>query len=94
MAERRTRRECMGLATAGAVGAFAPSLRGASPSPFAATADRALDADLVVVNAKVCTMEIALPRTEAFGEQRAHRRDWRIDANAIGCRCRLQRRRF
>jgi hypothetical protein len=64
MTDRRSRREFMGLATAGAVGAFAPSLRGASPS--AATANRALDADLVVVNAKVYTMETALPRAEAF----------------------------
>jgi hypothetical protein len=65
MAERRTRREFMGLATAGVVGAFAPSLRGATSSAFGATADRALH-DLVVVSAKVYRMETALPRAKAF----------------------------
>ena len=66
MADRHTRREFMGLATAGAVGSFVPTLRGASPSSFAPTVDRALDADLIVVNAKVYTMETAQPRAEAF----------------------------
>jgi predicted amidohydrolase YtcJ len=66
MTERHTRREFMGLATVGAVGALAPSLRGVSPSAFAVPPDRALDADLVVLNAKVYTMETALPRAEGF----------------------------
>ena len=66
MTDHRSRREFMGLATAGAVGALVPSLRGATPAAFAAAASRALDADLVVVNAKVYTMEASLPRAEAL----------------------------
>ena len=66
MADHHTRREFMGLATAGAVGSLVPSLRGSSPAALAPTADRALDADLIVVNARVYTMEPAVPRAEAF----------------------------
>ena len=66
MADHHTRREFMGLATAGAVGSLVPSLRGSPPASFAPTADRALDADLIVVNARVYTMEPAVPRAEAF----------------------------
>ncbi len=56
----------MGLTVAGAAGALAPSLLGATPSSFAPWFDRAVDPDLVVVNAKVYTMESAAPRAEAF----------------------------
>ena len=66
MTSRPTRREFMGLATAGAVGTFAPSLRGASASASTATVDSALHADLVVVNARVYTMDTALPRAGGF----------------------------
>lgn len=56
----------MGLATVGAVGALAPSLRAASISAHAVTGLNALDVDLIVINARVFTMEAALPRVEAF----------------------------
>jgi hypothetical protein len=66
MTDRRTRREFMGLAAAGAAGALAPTWLGASPAAFAAAVDRAIDPDLVVLNARVYTMDTALPRAEAF----------------------------
>lgn len=56
----------MGLAAAGAAGLFAPSLLGRPSAARAAAVDRAVTPDLVVVNAKVYTMETALPRAEAF----------------------------
>ena len=66
MTDHRTRREFMGLAATGAAGFIAPSLLGNPSSAFAATVDRALAPDLVVVNAKVYTMDTTLPRAEAF----------------------------
>ena len=66
MTDRRTRREFLGLATAGVAGALAPSLLGASSSTFAGGMDRTLDPDLVVMNAKVYTMDPNVPRAEAF----------------------------
>src|SRR5215470_13953580 len=61
--ERRNRREFMGFATAGLVGAAAgPWLGGAAVQAAAADAD----ADLVVFNAKVYTIDTQLPRAEAF----------------------------
>ena len=65
MSDSRSRREFMGLAAAGAAGALAPSWLGASPFSHVA-AGRALDPDLVVVNARVYTMEAAQPRAEGF----------------------------
>ncbi len=70
MRDHATRREFMGLATAGAAGILAPSLFGASSTTFASAIDRAIDPDLVVVNGKVYTMETALPRAEAFAVSR------------------------
>ena len=70
MTRRPTRREFMGMATASAVGTFAPSLRSASFAAPSAIADGALDADLVVVNARVYTMDTTLPRAEAFAVSR------------------------
>jgi len=64
--DHRTRREFMGLAAAGVAGAFAPSILGASSPAFDGRVDRAVDPDLVVINAKVYTMETAAPRAEAF----------------------------
>ena len=66
MNSRSSRREFMGLAAGGAVGAFAPSWGSVSSLGVADSADRALGADLVVVNARIYTMETALPRAEAF----------------------------
>src|SRR5262249_55420650 len=65
--ERRSRREFLGLTgagLAGAVGAPAFALR-ASAGQASQTVD-AHDADLVVFNAKVYTMDAQTPRTEAF----------------------------
>ena len=66
MTDRRTRRDFMGLTVAGAAGALAPSWLGATPAVFGLGASAALDPDLVVVNAKIYTMESALPRAQAF----------------------------
>jgi len=64
MADRRTRREFMGLTAAGAAGALTPSWLGAASGALATSA--AFDPDLVVVNAKVYTMERTTPRAQAF----------------------------
>ena len=72
MPKATTRREFMGLATAGAAGLLAPSLLGGPSSAFAAAVDPAVDPDLVVINAKVYTMETASPRAEAFAVSNAH----------------------
>ena len=74
MADRRTRREFMGLTVAGTAGALTPSWLGAAPGSFASGAfgsggfvsSAALDPELVVVNARVYTMERATPRAQAF----------------------------
>jgi predicted amidohydrolase YtcJ len=61
--ERRNRREFFGLAGAGLAGAVAaPWLGGTSVQAAAVDAD----ADLVVFNAKVYTVDARLPRAEAF----------------------------
>jgi len=64
MTARHTRREFMGFTVAGAAGTLAPAWLGASSGAFDAHAT--LDPDLVVVNAKVYTMERATPRAQAF----------------------------
>ena len=75
MPERCSRREFMGLTAAGVAGAFAPPFVGEAgaigptgPATGAAPAQapRGTDPDLVVLNAKVYTMDAALPRAEAF----------------------------
>ena len=64
MSERRTRREFMGLTGTAITGAFSgPWLGGAS---MAAAAAEAGNADLVVFNAKVYTVDSQMPRAEAF----------------------------
>ncbi len=70
MTDHRSRRDFMGLAAAAAAGAFAPSWLGSSPAGSTAFMDRAIDPDLIVVNARVYTMEPSLPRTEAFAVSR------------------------
>jgi hypothetical protein len=57
----RTRREFMGFSLAGAAGALAPSWLRAAPRRTLA-----VDPDLVVLNAKVYTMESAGPSAQAF----------------------------
>src|SRR5512143_1967582 len=70
MSDRRSRREFMGLTAAGLGGVLArPWLEGgvASAAAAAPPMQRAsVDADLVVINAKVYTMDPAMPRAEAF----------------------------
>jgi predicted amidohydrolase YtcJ len=58
--QKRSRREFMGLASAG----FAAA--GASPWLRAAAAVSPRDADLIVTNARVFTLETNQPRAEAF----------------------------
>jgi predicted amidohydrolase YtcJ len=75
MSNRRSRREFMGLTAAGIAGAFTPPFLGnahAATSPVTvpngpqAQAPQGTDPDLVVLNAKVYTMDAAAPRAEAF----------------------------
>ena len=69
MSERQSRREFMGLAAASAAGLLTrPAFSDSHPftaAPFSPSAPMA-DPDLVVVNAKVYTMDAAMPRAEAF----------------------------
>ncbi len=66
MRNPRTRREFMGLTVAGAAGALAPSLLGASSPRALLETSAAIDPELVVVNAKVFTMERTQPVAQAF----------------------------
>ncbi len=61
-----TRREFMGLTVAGAAGAIVPSWLGASTSGVAPVLTNAVDPELVVLNARVYTMDGRTPRAEAF----------------------------
>src|SRR5690349_14938974 len=61
--ERRNRREFFGLAGAGLAGAAVAPWLGGTPVQAAAVD---ADADLVVFNAKVYTVDARLPRAEAF----------------------------
>jgi len=62
---RHNRREFVGLAGAGLVGAVAAPWLHATPAAFAPAADGP-EPDLVVINAKVYTVDTAQPRAEAF----------------------------
>ncbi|HEV8446370.1 MAG TPA: amidohydrolase [Gemmatimonadaceae bacterium] len=66
MTQHQSRREFMGLAAASAAGILTrPTFSDGHPftaSPFSTAADP----DLIVVNAKVYTMDAAMPRAEAF----------------------------
>ncbi len=69
MSKRPSRREFMGWTFAGAAGAASgmmPHLLAAQPARPAAPSGRAIEPELVVVNAKVYTMSNASPRAEAF----------------------------
>src|SRR4030095_5415248 len=67
MSERHSRREFMGLTAAGVAGILGRSSLGGIPrfSPSRSARQNA-DGDLIVVNAKVYTMDPAKPRAEAF----------------------------
>src|SRR5262245_31392983 len=62
--ERHSRRSFMGLAGSGVAGVLSGTSLGSSPA-YAAAPDTQ-DADLVVFNAKVYTMDARAPRAEAF----------------------------
>ena len=59
MNDRTSRRDFMGLLAAGGAGALSPAWPDSAVAP-------AMEADLIVSNAKVYTMDPALPRAEAF----------------------------
>ena len=61
----QSRREFMGIAAAGAAG-FLNRPRIADARSFLAALTSPPDADLIVVNAKIYTMDAAAPRAEAF----------------------------
>lgn len=61
MSHARTRREFMGFTIAGAAGSLLPTWARADRAP-----SLAIDPDLVVLNAKVYTMDTTTPRAEAF----------------------------
>jgi len=69
MSDRKSRREFMGLTTASAAGILTRPWLGESggfyPTP-GAQSSQGVDPDLVVFNAKVYTMDSAMPRAEAF----------------------------
>src|SRR5262245_18674767 len=65
MSHRRSRREFMGLTSAGLGAAASGPWLGVAPT-VAAALDDPQDADLVVTNAKVYTVDASQPRAEAF----------------------------
>lgn len=65
MSDNQSRREFMGLTAAGVAGIVSPSWLGAV-TPSAAQIAQSTDPDLVVLNAKVYTMDAATRRAEAF----------------------------
>ena len=69
MSDNRSRREFMGLTAAGLAGAAAPPwVREQYKAPAAPfwQSPQSVDSDLVVINAKVYTMDPTMPRAEAF----------------------------
>ena len=66
MSKRHSRREFLGLGSAGAVAVFTPPWLNASSMPSATWTAAAIDPDLIVVNARVYTVDAGLPRAEAF----------------------------
>ena len=69
MTDRQSRREFMGLTIAGAAGLVTPPAPGGTRTPIMLgmlQGGRGTAPDLIVVNAKVYTMDAAEPRAEAF----------------------------
>ena len=64
MTDHRSRREVLGLAAAGVAGAVAPSWLGATPASLVGAS--AVDPEVVVLGARVHTMDDARPRAEGF----------------------------
>jgi predicted amidohydrolase YtcJ len=65
MNDSLNRREFMGMAAAGVAGVLTPSWLREARGLCASSELRAADADLVVLNAKIYTMDVASPRAEA-----------------------------
>jgi len=63
---RHSRREFVGLTGAGIAGLASAPFLGATSVTAATPAADAPDADLIVINAKVYTVDAAMPRAEAF----------------------------
>jgi predicted amidohydrolase YtcJ len=66
MNDQHSRRSFMGLTAAGVAGIFTPPRFRVARAASAAPASLSADADLVVVNARVYTVDSAAPRAEAF----------------------------
>src|ERR1043166_7762352 len=66
MSRRFSRRHFLGLGTAGAIGTVARRFDAVTGAPRWISQAAAAAPDLVVFNAKVYTMDAALPRAEAF----------------------------
>src|SRR5947209_14800890 len=72
MPNRPSRRDFMGLTAAGVAGALTPDWIHAAGhharpgTPVWAATSAAIDPDLIVLNAKVYTVDPAMPRAEAF----------------------------
>lgn len=65
MSNRHSRREFLGIGAAGALSALVPlRLSGATLTSWATT--MAVDPDLIVINAKVYSVDAAVPRAQAF----------------------------
>src|SRR5215472_4862370 len=63
---RRNRREFLGLAGAGVAGAVGAQFIGGTRVEAQTTPSDARDADLIIVNAKVYTVDDRQPRADAF----------------------------
>ena len=61
MPERRTRREFMGITLAGLAGSMTSTVTRRS-----VRASLAIDPEQIVLNARIHTMDAAMPRAEAF----------------------------
>src|ERR1051325_3710661 len=66
MSDRQSRREFMGLTAAGVAGAFTPPWLSESRGFIPSRESQSADAELVVLNAKVYTMDPAMARAEAL----------------------------
>lgn len=65
MSNKHSRRDFLGIGAVGTLGALLPfNSSGAASSSFSTSA--AIDPDLIVVNARVYTVDAALPRAQAF----------------------------
>ena len=72
MAHRRNRREFLGLGAAGVAGIVGGPFAGGTRAAAQVAPTGPRDADLIVVNAKVFTVDDRQPRAEAFAVKAAH----------------------